>query len=204
MKYFKDIPIGIWLFAVVIIIFNFHYWILYPAITGEHPSISIILSLNPIAFFFWSSLILSIVEIYAVTYGFFKAKNWARLYEIGLLLYSSFWAIMSMFVMRWQVIEHYIYFVMYVILIIYLLMSPVKEYFVKPNSNAVHPIAKSSIYKHGEYILHKRNIKLKSGGTRNLYFFSKKESEKGVPCDKPDGYIVDVNKIGLPYLRKKA
>jgi len=57
-------------------------------------------------------------------------------------------------------------------------------------------------YKHGEYILHRIDVNFKAIGKRPMYFFSKKISDKGTPCDMPDGYEVIVNKrTGLPLLK---
>lgn len=123
----KDRPYGIWIFAFIIIILNLYYW--YPVYSGNWESINLIFDFSPFMIFFWFNIILVLIEIYAVTIGFYNAKKWARYYEIGYLSYSSFWAIMSMFVIRWQVIEHYLYFLIYVILIVYLFLTPIKRYF---------------------------------------------------------------------------
>ena len=120
-------PIGIIIFPIIIILFNIYYW--FPVYSGNWEPETSIFSTSLFAIFFWFTVILVIIALYAVTIGFFYAKNWARLYEIGYLSYSSFWAIISMFVIDWQVIEHYIYFIIYVFLIAYLLQSPIKEYF---------------------------------------------------------------------------
>ncbi len=120
-------PIGILIFPIIIIIFNLYYW--FPVYSGNWEPETSIFSTSLFAIFFWFNVILVIIALYAVTIGFFYAKNWARLYEIGYLSYSSFWAIISMFVIDWQVIEHYIYFIIYIVLIAYLLQSPIKEYF---------------------------------------------------------------------------
>lgn len=56
----------------------------------------------------------------------------------------------------------------------------------------------------GDYLLHKRDVKLKGGKVQTIYFFAKKKPKSGKPCDMPDGYLVGVNKrTGLPYLKKK-
>ena len=58
-------------------------------------------------------------------------------------------------------------------------------------------------YKHGEYILHRKEVTLKSNKKKYaLYFFAKKISSKGTPCDLPNGYKVIENKIsGCPFLK---
>ena len=56
------------------------------------------------------------------------------------------------------------------------------------------------------YTLHSRSVKLaNAGGTRTIYFFSKKKPKSGKPCPKPAGYHVGVNeRTGLPFLKKGA
>lgn len=55
-----------------------------------------------------------------------------------------------------------------------------------------------------EYTLHKREVTLKGGRKSEIYFFAKSKPKSGVPCEKPDGYIVGRNKrTGLPYLKKE-
>ena len=63
---------------------------------------------------------------------------------------------------------------------------------------------KRMVYKHGEWTLYKRDVKLKGGKWQTIYFFSRRTPKSGKPCDLPDGYEVGVNKrTGLPFLRKK-
>ncbi len=56
------------------------------------------------------------------------------------------------------------------------------------------------------YRLHSRAVELaNAGGTRTIYFFSKKKPKSGKPCAKPAGYHVGVNeRTGLPFLKKGA
>lgn len=53
------------------------------------------------------------------------------------------------------------------------------------------------------YRLHARDVALKGGSSRTIYFFSKRSPKSGVPVGKPLGYHVGVNeKTGLPFLKK--
>ena len=201
MKKTRSIPIGIWLFAVIIILFCLYYY--YPLYMGTWENIESILTISGWALFVWFDITLTIIAIIAVTYGFYKAKNLARLYMIFYLLLASFWAIVSIFVMKWQVYEHYLYFVLYVILLMYLNLSHVKDYFGK-SSDSYFFQQKNSAYRYGEYTLYTSDVELRSGRIQTIYFFSKKLPEHGVPCSKPDGFTVGVNpKTGMPYLKKK-
>ena len=59
-------------------------------------------------------------------------------------------------------------------------------------------------YKHGDYALYSKEIKVGQGKKRTIRFFSRTEPEDGEPVDLPDGYEVKVNKkTGVPYIRKK-
>lgn len=59
------------------------------------------------------------------------------------------------------------------------------------------------VYKHGEWILYKKEVALKGRQNQTIYFFSKRTAKTGEPCDKPDNMVVDVNRTGLPYLVEK-
>ena len=57
-------------------------------------------------------------------------------------------------------------------------------------------------YMYNDYTLYEKEIITKSGSKRQVRFFSKDETEDSKPIDIPDGYEVDENKSGEPYLRK--
>ena len=60
------------------------------------------------------------------------------------------------------------------------------------------------VYKHGNWTLYTRTIKLKGGKTATIHFFSTRVPKYGTPCDLPDGHTVGVNKrTNLPYVRKR-
>ncbi len=59
----------------------------------------------------------------------------------------------------------------------------------------------NGICKYGEYTLYKKEIKLQSGKTRIIHFFSREEPDDGVEVSLPDGYEIKVNKkTGVPYI----
>ena len=80
-------------------------------------------------FVIWFNIILEIIGIYAVTVGFYKAKNWARLFTIAMFIHSSFWNLYLLFVEKVWPYERYVWLVFYVIVIEYLMMSDTREYF---------------------------------------------------------------------------
>ncbi len=60
------------------------------------------------------------------------------------------------------------------------------------------------VYTYEGWTLYMRDVTLKGGKKQRIYFFSKRTPKSGTPCDKPEGYVVGVNKrTGLPYLKKK-
>ena len=205
MEKIRNILVGIKLFVGVIVLFIIYYYVsqlIYPLYTSE-VSYSWFLSFSTLTILFWIDVILTIVLLYAVTIGFYKAKNWARLYAIFYLFLSSLGALAMIYYFRWKIFERYLYFVFYVILIMYLNMSYVKTYFNK-STNSIFPKRKEHVYRHGEYTLYTIDVKLRSGKTQNIYFFSKKIPEHGIPCDKPNDYTLGINsKTGMPFLKKK-
>jgi len=59
-------------------------------------------------------------------------------------------------------------------------------------------------YRYRDYTLHEKEVKLKGGGTHDIYFFSKGKPKSGHPTELPPGKEVGVNKrTGLPFLRNK-
>jgi len=128
MKYYKNRPIGLWIFAVLIPLFEISYY-LRPIVSGYVSPYGSILTFSSWAVFVWFNIALSIIVIYAVTIGFYKRKNWARLYTIAYFCYSSIGNFYVIFIVRVWPYERYVWFVFYVIVIMYLMMSDVREYF---------------------------------------------------------------------------
>ena len=128
MKYYKDRPIGLWILAVLIPLFEITYY-LRPIVSGYVSPYGSILTFSSWAVFVWFNIALSIIVIYAVTIGFYKRKNWARLYTIAYFCYSSIGNFYVIFIVRVWPYERYVWFVFYVIVIMYLMMLDVREYF---------------------------------------------------------------------------
>ena len=128
MKYYKDRPIGLWILAVLIPLFEITYY-LRPIVSGYVSPYGSMLTFSLWAVFVWFNIALSIIVIYAVTIGFYKRKNWARLYTIAYFCYSSIGNFYVIFIVRVWPYERYVWFVFYVIIIMYLMMSDVGEYF---------------------------------------------------------------------------
>jgi len=130
MKYYKNMPFGLWVIAIYTILFTIYYHISPIVVWGGDFSIyEPMFTFSTWGLFIWVNIILEVIAIYAATYGFFKAKNWARLYTIALTAFSSFWTLYFLFIERVWPYERYLWFVSYVLVIVYLLLSDVREYF---------------------------------------------------------------------------
>jgi len=128
MKYFRGKTIGLWILAILIPLFEITYY-LRPIVSGHASLYESIFTFSAWTVFVWFNIALSIIVIYAVTIGFHKRKNWARLYTIAYYCYSSIGNLYVVFILRAWPYERYIWFVFYVIIISYLMMSHVREYF---------------------------------------------------------------------------
>jgi len=194
----KSIPTGIWLFIGVI--FLFVIWYFYALLTTEG-LLDVFLSFSLISVIWWFDLLFTIGLLFVVSYGFIKRKNWARIFVIGYILWSAFWAIV-MIIDGNEVLLHYLLFILYVVLMMYLLLSTTAK--KKKKSQRTSLFSSKDVYRYGEYTLHSKEVKLRSGRMQIIYFFSKRSLENVQPCSKPESYIVSVNKkTGMPYLKKE-
>jgi hypothetical protein len=149
----------------------------------------------------WIDVLLAILSLIIIPYGFIKRKNWARIYALVFLFWSAFEAIWFI-VMTGEKIIYFLLFVAFVLFIMYLLMSPVKRYFNK-SSTAIVPSDETKEYKYNDYTLYSRLVRLKNGKLQIIYFFSKIKPKNGTPIALPYGFEVGVNKrSGLPYLKR--
>lgn len=130
MKYYKDRPLGLWILTVLIILFLIYYYTSPILIWGmDLSSYALITFSGWWTIVGWISVILDIILVYAVTIGFYKAKNLARLYTIALTLHTAFWSLYFLFIRRVWPYERFTWLVFGVITISYLMMSEVREYF---------------------------------------------------------------------------
>jgi hypothetical protein len=130
MKYYKDKSIGLLILSVLIILFLIYYYTSPVLIWGMDPSDYALINYSGwLTIAGWISLILDIFLVYAVIIGFKKAKNWARLYTMIVLSIPAFFSVYFIFIERVWPYERYAWLIFYVIVISYLMMSEVREYF---------------------------------------------------------------------------
>jgi len=129
MKYYRKIPLGLWFIAISNILFTIYYYI-KPFLWDSDVSIyAPMFSLSLWGFVMWFNTCLEIIGIYAVTVGFYKAKNWARLFTIFFFCFSAFWTLYYLFIEKGWPYERYIWLCYFVFVIAYLMMSDVRDYF---------------------------------------------------------------------------
>jgi hypothetical protein len=70
---------------------------------------------------------------------------------------------------------------------------------------AIEAPAEAFPFRYEDYTLYSREVDLKNGGRRTIWFFAKQEPKSGEMAAKPAGYHVGVNeRTGLPFLKKGA
>ncbi len=203
MRKIKEIPVGILLFVTFVIVLDvaYLYYLIYYLIAYENMRL-MFFSFSPFFLFAWFDLFLATSSLFVIPYGFLNGRNWARIFAFVFLLESAFGAI-GYIITTGEFIIRYPLFVIYVVSMMYLLMSPTQAYFGKTSKIHFHRNHKKA-YTYGEYTLHSKEVNLKGGRTQTIYFFSKRTPKSGSPCDKPDNMVVGVNKrTGMPYLMKK-
>jgi hypothetical protein len=130
MKYYRNKPLGIWILAVLIILSLIYYYTSPVLVWGMDPSDYVLVNFTGwFTVVAWISVILDIILVYAVTVGFSKAKNWARLYTMIVLAIPAVFSVYFIFIKGVWPYERYAWIVLYVIVVSYLMMSEVKEYF---------------------------------------------------------------------------
>ena len=129
MRYYKGRPIGLLIISVLMILFLIYYYLRPLLWGGTGKAYSTIFELSLWTLIVWFFIILDIILVYAVTVGFYRAKNWARIYTMILITHSAFWSLYFIFIERIWPYERYAWFVFYIIIMMYLMMSDVRDYF---------------------------------------------------------------------------
>jgi len=200
----KEFPIGIVLFIIFIIVLDVAYlFYLINRLMFVDGYFTMLLSFSFLSIVMWIDVLLTILSLVIIPYGFIKRKNWARIYALVFLSWSSFGAI-GYIAMTGEKIVRFLLFVIYVLFIVYLLQSSVKRYF----GNISRDVVSSEMtkkYQYGIYTLYSELVRLKNGKTQIIYFFSKRKPKSGTPTDFPYGFEVEISKrSGLPFLKKET
>lgn len=197
----RKIPSGIIVFVVFIVVLDFlYFYILGNAMISGSINLTTILSVSTRSLITWIDLLLTILSLTLIPYGFSTAKNWSRIFALVVLTWAMFRSIMYISITGEKIIG-FVFFVLLFIFLLYLLMSPVKRYFGKTITSPSEEIKE---YSYGIYTLYSEFVKLRNGKTQLIYFFSKRKPKSGTPSTFPDGFEVEISKrSGLPYLKKR-
>ena len=203
----RKTPIGIPIFLLLLITIEI-YWAYSFFTQGLFKHYDY--SFTTLSDLYWTVIIflflMITIALLTIIYGFIKRKTWTRRFTILFLLVSSLFPIWSL-ILEEYLFEQSMLLIIYIIFILYLLTSYVKNYFKEPIVSATVEeviIEDDGIYHYGKYTLYTREVELKGGRTVTIYFFSGKKPKSGKPCGLPEGYEVRINKrSNMPYLRKK-
>lgn len=161
-----------------------------------------ILSVSLRSLMIWIDVLLAVLSLVLIPYGFSTAKNWSRIFALIVLTWALFRSIVYIS-MTGEKILGFVFFVLLFISLLYLLMSGVKRYFGKSSIPLAHS-EEPKEYSYGLYTLYSEFVKLRNGKTQLIFFFSKRTPKSGNPSTFPEGYQVEVSKrSGLPYLKKR-
>ena len=198
----KEVPRGI----IACIIFIVALDVFYLSSLGYHLMVGkeylpAFLSMSILSFIRWIEAILAVLSLVIIPYGFLRRNNGARTYAFVFLAWSALEAIATMALAGEKTIRFPL-LVLSILLITYLLMSSVKQYF-RRTATTVIPSKTTDEYTYGDYTLYSRRVRLKNKKTQVIYYFSKHKPRSGTPARFPAGFEVRTSKrSGLPYLKR--
>lgn len=199
----RTIPVGIVVFVIFIVgIACLFFYSLISPLREQTSILPAIPSVSPFALMMWVDVLLVVLALLIIPYGFITKKNWARVYAVVFLIWSLFRSMVYISQTGDKTIGFFL-FVVYVIFLMYLLMSPVKRYFGRTTPQAASS-EETKEFTYGIYTLYSELVRLKNGKQQLIFFFSKHKPKSGSPAPFPDGFEVEVSKrSGLPYLKKR-
>ncbi len=196
-----EIPAGIVLFLILIVLLDFLFLFFFVDSLAFVGNLSLFLSFSFNEIMVWVDVLLTVLSLGIIPYGFMKRKSGARLYAVVFLSWSVFRILMYITMTGDKIIGLGLFIVL-ILSLTYLLMSTVKKYFGTVTM-AIAPSEKIKEYTYGLYTLYSMLVHLKNGQTQLIYFFSKRKPKSGTPAVFPEGFEVQISqRSGLPYLKK--
>jgi hypothetical protein len=148
----------------------------------------------------WIDVLIALLSIIIIPYGFMKRKKSVRIFA-GVALFYALIPLLFYMVTTGEKIIGYLFFAVVVVSLLYLFSTTMKNYFGNSTAHVPRDIAKE--YTYGLYTLYTELVRLKNGKNQIIYFFSKKTPKSGTPTTLPQGFHVEVStRSGLPYLKK--
>jgi hypothetical protein len=197
----KKVPAGIIVFLIFIALVDSVFLFFFVDSLVIIGDFSRFLSFSYNELLVWIDVILVVLSLGIIPYGFVKRKKGARLYALAFLTYSVC-RILMYITMTGEKLIGLLLFMFFIFSMTYLLMTTVKRYF-GIITMALAPSERATEYTYGLYTLYSKLVELRNGKTQLIYFFSKRKPKSGTPAVFPDGYEVQVSdRSGLPYLKK--
>ncbi len=197
----KEVPAGIVVFLIFIVLVNCVVLFFFVDSLVFIGNLTRFLSFSSTEILVGIDVLLTILSLVIIPYGFLKRKKGARLYAFAFLTYSMI-RILMYITMTGEKLIGLVLFTCFILSLTYLLMTTVKRYF-GIITMALVPSERATEYTYGLYTLYSKLVELRNGKTQLIYFFSKRKPKSGTPAVFPDGYEVQVSdRSGLPYLKK--
>ena len=197
----KETPLGIIVFLAFIIGIDGIFFYYLGTTVLSKGGLSTVLSFSQENLLTWFDMLLSFLSLIIIPYGFLKRKSAARFYAMVFLSYSLLRSFLFISMTGEKNIG-FLLFALFIISLLYLFSSSIKEYFSYSIAAPV-PIEPVKVYTYGLYTLYTELVHLKNGKNQIIYFFSKHQPKSGTPSALPAGYHVEVSdRSGLPYLKK--
>lgn len=197
----KKVPAGIVAFLIFIVLVNCLFLFFFVDSFVFVGNLSRFLTFSSTEILVGLDVLLTVLTLGIIPYGFVTRKKGARLCAFAFLSYSVV-RILMYITMTGEKLIGLLLFTCFILSLAYLLMTPVKRYF-DIITMALVPSERATEYTYGLYTLYSKIVELRNGKTQLIYFFSKRKPKSGTPAVFPDGYEVQVSeRSGLPYLKK--
>jgi len=166
----------------------FYYFFVYGIFIHYGYTISDLTSVLFLLSIFFTHIMI-LIYLILIIYGYRQRSSWMRKFTMFFIIWSILWCLWGIIIGN-NIIIHSILIVFYSFALFYLTTEGFKKYFYK-------------ICCYGKYVLYSRYVKLKSGLSLPIFFFSTHTPKSGIPTSLPDGYMINENpRSHMPYLKK--
>jgi hypothetical protein len=197
----KETPIWIVLFLTFIVLIDVVFLYYLGNIVMANGDLTTFLTFSQSNLLMWSDVLLVVLSLIIIPYGFLKRKIFARFFAMVFLVYLVI-RILVYISMSGEKNIGYLFFALFILTLLYLFTTSVKNYFSNMTM-AIIPVDVPKEYTYGLYTLYTELVHLKNEKNQIIYFFSKKTPKSGTPTTLPEGYHVEVSeRSGMPYLKK--
>ncbi len=197
----KETPLGIVAVLIFIIAMDLLFFYSFGTTYLMQGDLSTLVSFSQDNLLVWFDVLFSLLSMLIIPYGFLKRKSFARYFAMVYLSYALLRSLLSIWMTGDKNIG-FLLFTLFVISLLYLFSSSVKNYFMNITT-AIVPADAAKEFTYGPYTLYTELVRLKNGKNQVIYFFCKHLPKSGSPTPMPAGYHVEIStRSGLPYLKK--